>query len=55
MLVWSYLFQNTVRKQNISGNADIPEGGLDGFLQAILCTDVSYLNNKFITVGLQQN
>lgn len=27
----------------ISGNQDLPEGGFDGFLQSILCTNVCNL------------
>ena len=36
--------QALVQAQNISGNQDIPEGGFDGFLQSILCTDVSVVS-----------
>jgi protocadherin alpha len=33
-------FSDRVNEQQISGNQDFPEGGFDGFLQAIVCTDV---------------
>ncbi len=29
------------RQANISGNQDSPEGGFDGMLQSVVCTDVS--------------
>ena len=35
------MVQDMVEKQVISGNLDFPEGGFDGFLQSIVCTDVS--------------
>ena len=34
-------FQQLVQQQRISGNQDSPEGGFDGFLQSLLCTEVS--------------
>ncbi|KAE8627015.1 hypothetical protein XENTR_v10006835 [Xenopus tropicalis] len=34
------LFQMRVSAENISGNLDMPEGGLDAMLQAAVCTDV---------------
>ncbi|XP_064401287.1 integrin beta-1-like [Halichondria panicea] len=33
-------FNEQVQLQNISGNQDSPEGGFDGFLQAIVCTNL---------------
>jgi protocadherin alpha len=33
-------FSNSVNEQRISGNQDFPEGGFDGFLQSIVCTDM---------------
>lgn len=33
-------FRASVQQQRISGNQDLPEGGLDGFLQALLCTKI---------------
>ena len=38
------MFQGLVQDQKISGNQDLPEGGFDGFLQSILCTNVSVIN-----------
>jgi hypothetical protein len=34
------LFSDSVNEQIISGNQDFPEGGFDGFMQAIVCTNV---------------
>ncbi|CAI8001615.1 Integrin beta-1, partial [Geodia barretti] len=34
------LFSDTVEEQIISGNQDFPEGGFDGFMQAIVCTNL---------------
>lgn len=36
----SNTFNTRVQDQVISGNQDSPEGGFDGFLQSIVCTDV---------------
>ena len=33
--------QNAVNNERNSGNFDYPEGGFDGLIQAIVCTDVS--------------
>ena len=32
--------QERVQAQRISGNQDAPEGGFDGFLQSIVCTNL---------------
>ena len=32
--------QERVQEQIVSGNRDDPEGGFDGFLQSIVCTDL---------------
>ena len=32
--------QDKVNEQTISGNQDFPEGGFDGLLQSIVCTEV---------------
>lgn len=42
-------FNREVAKQNISGNLDTPEGGLDAIMQAAMC-EVSFI--KEYTVGL---
>ena len=45
-LAWHWVFsyiinlQDRVQEQQISGNQDAPEGGFDGFLQSIVCTDL---------------
>nr|AAB66911.1 integrin subunit betaPo1 [Ophlitaspongia tenuis] len=33
-------FNDLVQEQMISGNQDLPEGGFDGFLQSLLCTNL---------------
>ena len=35
-----FISQRRVDQQVISGNQDFPEGGFDGFLQAIVCKKV---------------
>jgi hypothetical protein len=39
----SLFLQDSVNEQIISGNQDFPEGGFDGFMQAIVCTNVRHL------------
>lgn len=39
-------------EQKISGNQDLPEGGFDGFLQSLLCTNVSLDPNNVVLYEL---
>ena len=36
----SFSIQERVQAQQISGNQDSPEGGFDGFLQSLVCTEL---------------
>ena len=40
LILCSLNLQDRVQEQRISGNQDSPEGGFDGFLQSIVCTDL---------------